>query len=385
MFNMLKKLKQFITQDFNEDFFEENQSTILFVANKWYLKWLIGLNSLPKQLKGKRIDKITPNSIHTVTGIKNDKYKVKGTFFTRPRFAEALAFNLSPFAYLMNNAQTKFQWRFSPVGAMAMLLLTLITKGAGIGFAFFGTTTSYYAGAGDGVCEIYFSGSGWDTTHDASSSNRVDYSNDRTGVSQHGLASSFDSHGGYFGFDRGFMPVDTSGLPDSISISEAKFYLYVILVEYQDNDSDAFINVVQTTSASTSSLVAADYSKCGDINDPDEGATRIDLDTFTNNAYNYFTLNSTGREWISTTGYTKLGLREGHDILDNPIVGGGGTYNSLGCRFSRYTGTGSDPYLEITYTEITTDIKSYNGLAIANVKSINGLAIADTKSINGLE
>jgi len=42
------------------------------------------------------------------------------------------------------------------------------------------------------------------------------------------------------------------------------------------------------------------------------------------------------------------------------------------------------PYIEITYTPPTTNIKSINGLAVANIKSINGVAIANVKSFNGL-
>jgi hypothetical protein len=33
-----------------------------------------------------------------------------------------------------------------------------------------------------------------------------------------------------------------------------------------------------------------------------------------------FTLNSTGRGWVNKTGYTLLGVREGHDVLDDPLI-----------------------------------------------------------------
>ena len=39
--------------NFNQQFFEEHQSKLLFIANKGYLRFLLGLNRLPKELKGK--------------------------------------------------------------------------------------------------------------------------------------------------------------------------------------------------------------------------------------------------------------------------------------------------------------------------------------------
>ncbi|MCK4500253.1 hypothetical protein KAU11_07135, partial [Candidatus Babeliales bacterium] len=58
-------------------------------------------------------------------------------------------------------------------------------------------------------------------------------------------------------------------------------------------------------------------------------------------------LNETGRGWISKTDWTKLGVITGKD-LDNSDIGTDDNY--VGCRFSNYTGTDKDPYLEITYT-----------------------------------
>ena len=47
-----------------------------------------------------------------------------------------------------------------------------------------------------------------------------------------------------------------------------------------------------------------------------------------------FALNIIGREWISSTGYTKLGLREGHDIVDSAPL----DFNALVIRTSEYAG-----------------------------------------------
>jgi hypothetical protein len=42
------------------------------------------------------------------------------------------------------------------------------------------------------------------------------------------------------------------------------------------------------------------------------------------------------------------------------------------------------PYLEITYTAVTSNIKKFNGIAYANLKKINGIAIANVKKLNGI-
>lgn len=65
-------------------------------------------------------------------------------------------------------------------------------------------------------------------------------------------------------------------------------------------------------------------------------------------------LNATGRSWVSKTSVTKLGLREGHDVIDSAFTSSSTTsaqYNYLYFRSSEYSGFTSDPYLEVTYTQ----------------------------------
>jgi len=86
--------------------------------------------------------------------------------------------------------------------------------------------------------------------------------------------------------------------------------------------------------------------------------------------------------WISKTSYTKLGLREGHDVTD--VAPGSSTgITGLQIRTADYTGTASDPILEITYetgggatsTATTTSYIHTDHLGGTNVVSDqNGLA-----------
>jgi len=322
--------------NFNKQFFEERQKLLLLIANKWYLRWLLGLNRLPKELKKKRLNKITPHSIQWDTGksfTKRGKLRIErqGAFFTRPRFAEALAYNLTPFVYLQQTMKRRMVWRFSPIGLVSSLALLIIPKISFIGFM--GTVTDYYAGAGDGVCYREAVES-WATARAAASSSYV-YVTDASAQ----FIQSWVS-GGYNPIRRAFFPTDTSGLDDTATISAADLKLYGT---GSINNTDGVTGyLVATTQASNTTLTTADYDQIGGTS----GGT-FTYSGWNTAGYNTIALNATGLTWISKTSYTKIGARDGLDFNDTgPATGN----NSLSCYFSEQTGTSNDPYLSITYT-----------------------------------
>jgi hypothetical protein len=92
-----------------------------------------------------------------------------------------------------------------------------------------------------------------------------------------------------------------------------------------------------------------DYSKAGNaIKNPTEGSSRIDISSIVP-GYVEWDLNSIGLSWISKTGYTKLALREGHDILDMWPGYKNGFGNSIHAYLSEYDNISQGPYLEIVY------------------------------------
>ncbi|TSC75653.1 MAG: hypothetical protein G01um101431_1206 [Parcubacteria group bacterium Gr01-1014_31] len=205
-------------------------------------------------------------------------------------------------------------------------------------------TTSYYAGAGDGY--VYYSlefESNWDTAHHDIGTNATANYTGTTGQ----IASQADS-GGYKPM-RAFFPIDTSGIANSDEITAVRLKLYATAKTNSDNDGNDYINVVQTTQADTASLVAADFDTCGSIHSPTTGATSVDIGNITTTAYNTLTLNSTGQGWISKTGTTQLGAREGHDLADDIP----GSTNSVTFSTSEETGTSQDPVLEVDTTAAT--------------------------------
>jgi hypothetical protein len=221
---------------------------------------------------------------------------------------------------------------------------TLLDEVKGIlGRPVFAATDTTYSGVGDG--HIYGShSSSWNTAHDAATGDAVDY----TGVSMSISTEEYNSDD--FDIFRGFLPFDTSALDDDAIISAVDLNIYVPSKDNEDNDGNDFITVIQTTQASNTSLITADYNQAGATNNPTEGVDvgqRKDLTIISTLAYLTFSLNDTGIGWVSKTGYTNLGLREGHDVVDEEIANG--TYSRLSVYTSERTGTSEDPYLTITY------------------------------------
>jgi hypothetical protein len=157
---------------------------------------------------------------------------------------------------------------------------------------------------------------------------------------------------------RLFFPVDCTAIDDSATISAAVLYIYTDSITNTDDDGDDWANVVgETTQADPTTLATGDYNDCGAVDNPTEGATRIDYSAITAAGYTTWTLNATGRGWIKKSGsgadaYTRLGLREGHDCIDSALASS--TLNEFAVRCSEYANTASDPYLKVTYTVSTT-------------------------------
>ncbi|MDY6953364.1 MAG: DUF2341 domain-containing protein, partial [Thermodesulfobacteriota bacterium] len=205
-------------------------------------------------------------------------------------------------------------------------------------------TVTYYVGAGDGYVQKG-NVTNWDTTHNATVGQLADSVDNKSFFCRTGMKPN----GGKYIVTRAFFPFDTSGLPDTAVISDATLSLYVTAKQSGDNDSEDFLVVVQTTQASTSSLSTADFVDCGSVHSPIEGSNRVDIGNITINQYNSWSLNATGLGWISTTGWTKLGMREGHDVLDHAYIGAADTKNRINGYWSEQSGTTYDPKLSLTY------------------------------------
>jgi len=376
---------------FNHQFFEKHQKTLIFVANKRYLRWLLGLRRLPEELKSLRIDRITPNSVHSVIELSYTKkgrprQKVKAVFFTRPRFAEALAYNFSPFVYLANARQTKMIWRFSPAGLVGCLLLVLFPYKIG-GFAFFGTTDTFYPDPNP------------ETTSVDGSVFRNNPGGESFAVLRAGAGTdALDNHaynepcagyghltgsGNWYRLYRGIFGFDTSALPDGASISAATFAIY------GKSKTDGIsitpkIGITKGYSASNTALVASDFN-VSNWENTRYCDTDITYAGFSTTGYNTYTLNASGIANINKTGVSKFGTRTDGDI-DNSSNPGGSTLadSYFAVYYSDQTGTSNDPYLSVTYaTGATVSVSDTFTLSEANSNLRTRLtSISDTFTIS---
>jgi len=210
-----------------------------------------------------------------------------------------------------------------------------------------------YSGAGDGRVVKYFEAS-WDDAHNATTGDEADPTGTATGIYVQGS----DINAGW-AVAKGFFPTDTSALAGG-TVTAAKLYFYSYGLSNTDNDGNDYLAVVgETTQPDATTLTTADIELCGDTHSPTVGSDTIDFGSLAEGGMNFLTLNATGRGWIKTSAgdpYTMIGVREGHDILDDPV--GAGLENVLTVRFSEYTGTASDPYLDITYTPVAATVNS---------------------------
>jgi len=204
--------------------------------------------------------------------------------------------------------------------------------------------TSYYSGAGDGCVYYATVGHNWDTSHDASSGNAA-----YTGAS---CAIKSDETNTYEIF-RGFFPIDTSAIEDDYTVTEAHFYFTIgTNIWTEMSDSYEYFTLVETSQASDSTLVGADYDNCGAVNNPTElndAGNRLDLTTISTDTEYSIELNSTGISVIDDTGTTFIGIRDGHDTADISVNLDSGSGADI--YFSEQTGTDKDPYLLLTVTE----------------------------------
>ena len=202
-----------------------------------------------------------------------------------------------------------------------------------IGDVFTDTTTSYYAGAGDGYVG-HNDESTWAATIGASAGTYFAYTTTEDNCFQ-------SYHTALYYLMRMYYPADTSGIGAGQDVTAGTFNFWVT----KDRDADACSLVTHATyQASTSSLANSDYSLVGSV---DFG--RRTVSGCTNNAMNAITLNASGLAAINTTGWTKIGIRNSTDFDNSAPTGLNWTLS----RFSEYTGTSSDPYYSITYTAAT--------------------------------
>ncbi len=170
----------------------------------------------------------------------------------------------------------------------------------------------YDVGSGSGA--VYKGANiSWNTTHDATTG---------SGTVTFGLRVNVNTNSSnYYTIHRVFAPVNTSALDDGCFVTDATWNVYGESLTNEDDDGDDFIRIVHTDQPDPTTRTTADYNNCGATNNPEAGANDIDFGSLNGADWNVFTLNDAGKSWVSVDGYTLLGMREGHDVIDSVFAG----------------------------------------------------------------
>lgn len=270
-------------------------------------------------------------------------YTYSGAGFTNPDAVTSVAVN--NFSYdnngnLLSAGPQTYAWDYNNRLVQSSSAATsTITVGS----------MSFFPTAGDGY--VYNDGSSWSTTRSATA-----------GTAANSTATTLDVSSGQsskrnYRIERAFLPFDTSALPDNATITGVNLKVFVSAKLDNDSDGKDWVSVVQGSQANANSLATGDFDMAGSINNPVEGVDapgRLSIASTTPGQYVIFTLNPTGRGWVSKTGNTKLALREGHDVLNVPFVGSSGQFDQLQIATSEFTATSSDPVLTVTYSVTST-------------------------------
>lgn len=213
------------------------------------------------------------------------------------------------------------------------------------GDVFTDTTTSYYSGAGDGWC------SGFDLTTWATARGLTSANNGTNYVDSTNTYFQTYKTGAVYIIMRQFYPADTSGIGAGNAVSAATFNFWAI--NRTKNDDSVSWHLVETSQASTSSLVDADYD-----NFVNSGLGSIAISGTSLGGYNAVTLTDLTK--ISTTGTTKLGFISSLD-LNNTAPTGANYFDSY---FSEQAGTTNDPYYSVTYAPIPTGASTLSMMGV---------------------
>ena len=189
----------------------------------------------------------------------------------------------------------------------------------------------------------------WDFVHDQASAN-YEY-----GASANYYSANSASNGSSnYIIARGYFIFNTYSVfsaYENVKIGTSSLFLYVTNKYNQDADGYDYVTCTEFFPADPTSVVVADYNDYSDSS----ACANLDLDDINLSAYNEWPLNSIGTSTIATSsGYTSLGLREGHDIADHPILSTDKT-NRIYTDFVEQTGTNQDPYLVINWATSTAE------------------------------
>lgn len=222
-----------------------------------------------------------------------------------------------------------------------------------------GISLSNQSSSGSGSISFYdnYYTWNWPMAHDATAGTLLD--------NEYYISAVFSAASNNYRIVRGFMSFDTTAIPLNANVTQAK--VFGTLFSSGNSffgDFRSFITVVQGFQNSSTALSLNDYDNIGLIEGVDQNKRYVSnctgnsintCDTSMKNKQIFFELNSTGRSWINKGAWTKLALREGHDLLNSSYSLPGSSDYAPGSGIYLYARAinninNGDPYLEVVYT-----------------------------------
>jgi hypothetical protein len=202
-------------------------------------------------------------------------------------------------------------------------------------------TMSIYANNSDGYVKFFGTPDvhSWNDVRDAKVGTEA---GDNISYYSKGILTSYNrKEGDLFVISRSYFPFNTSSLGNNAVIKNVTLFIYGI------GTNESNICAVPWLDG-PNGLSEDDYSMIGDINLGFSVSWHIDQ-------YNPIMLNSQGRDYISTTGWTYICCREYlHDFYNvSPWIDGPLNEFRNGHYYSDEPGTDKDPYLFIEYSLIS--------------------------------
>ncbi|MCK9371056.1 hypothetical protein M0R04_14185, partial [Candidatus Dojkabacteria bacterium] len=341
---------------FGTKWFEKHQQKLLWLLNTPIIRvWFRYVMRIRKYDCNTVIHQITPNSF-TFNGkyLEDRKVELTTDFRTHNKYAKRIYYAFKPFWYILHF------WDFA----------TTIQPQLNLGFD---TLTQYPGSIGaynpingdafrEGVDETF-------TTIQTSAAGGTKYS---IGTRVQLNTSATTDH--YSRLVRALCCFDTSALTSGATISAATYSMY------PKNGSNGLgspdLHIAGSTPASTSTLATGDYLQCQQTS---FGSVAYASWNPGSPAYRDITLNASGIANISKTGISKFSVQLSWDITNTPPTWAGSALSYMSWQDSAEA---NPPKLVVTYTVVTSNIKSYNTNLLANIKSINTNVIANVKSLN---
>ena len=177
---------------------------------------------------------------------------------------------------------------------------------------------------------------------------------------------------------RSFMLFDTSSIGSGQVVSAAVYSFTSSAA--MATAADLTFNIVSSSPASNTALVAADFDNVGTTS---FGTIESDAVTTDSSTYNDITLNSDGRAAVAVAGVSKFAVRWEPDRANSePSAATSGA----GCTMlsADTASTSKDPKLVVTHAAPATNIDNVSGVAFSSIANVAGVTSTDGQAINGV-